>query len=69
VSREVVRRQLEKACEHQQPVVPAAAGSPAHNTRGGRFARDPGEYTPGSTTDSVQLTLIPGGAGQEGQSR
>jgi transposase len=60
---------LEKAREHQQPVLPAAAGSPAHNTRGGRFARDPGEYTPGSTPSSVQLTLIPGGAGQEGESR
>jgi transposase len=60
---------LEKAREHQQPVLPAAAGSPAHNTRGGRFARDPGEYTPGSTSSSVQLTLIPGGAGQEGESR
>ena len=45
---------LEKATEHQQPVLPAAAGSP-----GGRFARDPAEYC---GPRSVQLTLIPGGA-------
>ena len=45
---------LEKATEHQQPVLPAAAGSP-----GGRFARDPAEFC---GPRSVQLTLIPGGA-------
>ncbi len=43
-----------KATEREQPVLPAAAGSP-----GGRFARDPNEY---SGRGSVQLTLIPGGA-------
>jgi hypothetical protein len=45
---------LAKATEQQQPALPAAAGSP-----GGRFARDPGEYT---TRRGVQLTLIPGGS-------
>lgn len=45
---------LAKATEHTEPVLPAAAGSP-----GGRFARDPAEYT---GRGSVQLTLIPGGA-------
>ena len=48
---------LEKAREREQPVLPAAAGSP-----GGRFARDPSEYAGGRNADrSVQLTLIPGG--------
>ena len=45
---------LDKARERAQPLLPAAAGSPA-----GRFARDPSEY---SARGSVQLTLIPGGA-------
>jgi transposase len=53
---------LAKATEQVAPVLPAAAGSPAHNTQGGRFARDPGEYAPaGNTHRSTQLTLIPGG--------
>ncbi|WP_460835645.1 Mu transposase domain-containing protein [Nocardioides hungaricus] len=58
VSVSKIAAMLEKATERTQPVLPAAA-STGHNTHGGRFARDPGEYTrPGS----VQLTLIPGGA-------
>ena len=62
---------LAKAIEQKQPVLPAAAGS-GHNPQGGRFARDPSEYSGPATdhtTDSrhggdgpVQLTLIPGGA-------
>jgi transposase len=62
VSVSKVAAMLEKAREREQPVLPAAAGSP-HNAQGGRFARDPSEYTaPASTDRSVQLTLIPGGA-------
>jgi len=45
---------LELAREREQPMLPAAAGSPT-----GRFARDPREY---ATRPSIQLTLIPGGA-------
>jgi transposase len=45
---------LAKATENQPPVLPAAAGPP-----GGRFARDPAEYT---ARRGAQLTLIPGGA-------
>ena len=65
---------LEKAVEREQPVLPAAAGSSA-GAPGGRFARDPNEYSgeysgrttnpginPGINPGSVQLTLIPGGA-------
>lgn len=55
VSVSKIAAMLAKATEHTVPVLPAAAGSP-----GGRFARDPGEYTVGH--GSVQLTLIPGGA-------
>ena len=51
---------LAKATEQQQPALPAAAGA-AHNTQGGRFARDPGEYASTAVPSSVQLTLIPGG--------
>jgi len=47
---------LEKACEREQPVLPAAAGAPG--SPAGRFARDPSEYTTRGTT---QLTLIHGG--------
>jgi hypothetical protein len=54
VSVSKIASMLEKAREREQPVLPAAAGSP-----GGRFARDPSEY---SGRGSVQLTLIPGGA-------
>ncbi|USQ77715.1 hypothetical protein [Ornithinimicrobium cryptoxanthini] len=48
-----IANMLAKATEDHQPVLPAAAGTP-----GGRFARDPGEYT---GAGGVQLTLIPGG--------
>jgi len=58
VSVSKIAAMLTKATEREQPVLPAAAGT-GHNAQGGRFARDPSEYTrPGS----VQLTLIPGGA-------
>lgn len=53
VSVSKIASMLAKATEREQPVLPAAAGSP-----GGRFARDPSEYSP---RGSVQLTLIPGG--------
>ena len=52
---------LAKATEQHQPALPGVAGT-SHNPRGGRFARDPGEYT---STRPVQLTLIPGGATDE----
>jgi hypothetical protein len=49
---------LAKATEREQPVLPAATGTP-----GGRFARDPSEYSGRAPNPgSVQLTLIPGGA-------
>jgi transposase len=62
---------LAHATERQQPMLPAASGSP-HASQGGRFARDPSEYKPshGPGNDdrssvinarSVQLTLLPGG--------
>lgn len=54
VSVSKIAAMLAKATEREQPVLPATAGSP-----GGRFARDPSEY---SGPRSVQLTLIPGGA-------
>jgi hypothetical protein len=58
VSVSKIAAMLEKAIEHEQPVLPAAAGSP-----GGRFARDPSEFSGRATNPgSVQLTLIPGGA-------
>jgi hypothetical protein len=66
VSVSKIAAMLERATEQHQPVLPAAAGSP-HNSRGGRFARDPSEYKPSNdhsgviNTRSVQLTLIPGG--------
>jgi transposase len=56
VSVSKIAAMLERATE-QQPVLPAAAGSP-----GGRFARDPSEYKP-SNGHSVQLTLLSGGLG------
>ena len=66
VSVSKIAAMLAKATEAQQPMLPAAAGT-GHNTGGGRFARDPGEYAHSRTTPtSVQLTLIPGGE-QEGQ--
>ena len=55
VSVSKIASMLEKATEREQPVLPATAGSPD-----GRFARDPSEF---SGRGSVQLTLIPGGAG------
>lgn len=71
VSVSKIAAMLAKATETQQPQLPAAAGS-GHNTSGGRFARDPGEYARGSTTrttpTSVQLTLIPGGSEDGGVS-
>jgi hypothetical protein len=67
VSVSKIAAMLAKATEQQQPRLPAAAGT-GHNTGGGRFARDPGEYARFRTTStSVQITLIPGGE-QEGQS-
>jgi transposase len=62
VSVSKIAAMLEKATERQQPVLPAAAGS-RHNSQGGRFARDPSEFSGrGTNPGSVQLTLIPGGA-------
>ena len=62
VSVSKIAAMLTKATEAQQPILPAAAGT-GHNTAGGRFARDPGEYARTRTTPtSVQLTLIPGGS-------
>lgn len=66
VSVSKIAAMLEKAREREQPVLPAAAGT-GHNAQGGRFARDPNEYSPRSKArvsndGSVQLTLIPGGA-------
>ena len=58
VSVSKIAAMLEKATEGAQPVLPAAARAP-----GGRFARDPAEY---SGRAGVQLTLIPGGATDEG---
>lgn len=57
VSVSKIASMLAKATEREQPVLPAAAGS-GHNAQGGRFARDPNEY---SGRGSVRLTLIPGG--------
>jgi hypothetical protein len=45
---------LAKAVEREQPVLPAAAGSPT-----GRFARDPAEY---ALLGAAQLRFIHGGA-------
>lgn len=60
VSVSKIAAMLAKATERTQPVLPAAAGSP-----GGRFARDPGEYTGrNAARGSVQLTLIPGGSSE-----
>ena len=62
VSVSKIASMLEKAREREQPMLPAAAGSPP-NVQGARFARDPSEYgTPGNGRATVQLTLIPGGA-------
>jgi hypothetical protein len=61
VSVSKIAAMLAKATEREQPVLPAAAG-PGYNAQGGRFARDPSEYSPHANTDrSVQLTLIHGG--------
>jgi transposase len=61
VSVSKIAAMLDRAREHVEPALPAAAG-----TSGGRFARDPREYTrPGRQSPtggrSTQLTLIPGG--------
>ncbi|MGH3748565.1 MAG: IS21 family transposase [Micromonosporaceae bacterium] len=58
VSVSKIAAMLEKACEREQPVLPAAAGS-----SGGRFARAPSEYSGRATNPgSVQLAVLPGGA-------
>ncbi len=44
---------LDRACETNEPALPAAAGTPA-----GRFARDPAEY---GQPAPARLTLLPGG--------
>jgi len=63
VSVSKIASMLAKAREREQPVLPAAAGS-QHNSQGGRFARDPNEFSGRATNPgSVQLMLIPGGAG------
>jgi transposase len=56
---------LANATEQHQPALPGVAGT-GHQPPGGRFARDPGEYSP---VRPVQLTLIPGGATDEGGTR
>jgi transposase len=61
VSVSKIASMLAKATEREQPVLPAATGS-GHDTAGGRFARDPSEYT---GRRHVQLTLIPGGAASD----
>lgn len=53
VSVNKIATMLQRATEQNEPVLPAAAG-----TSGGRFARDPAEYT----GTRARLTLIPGGA-------
>ena len=65
VSVSKIAAMLAKATEQHQPALPGVAGA-GHQPRGGRFARDPGEYTP---VRPVQLTLIPGGATDEGGTR
>jgi transposase len=72
VSVSKIAAMLEQATERrQQPTLPGVpggpgvAGLPRHDPQGGRFARDPREYTrrrPDRAPHSVQLTLIPGGA-------
>jgi len=69
VSVSKIAAMLVKATEQQQPMLPGAASSPIHDTRGGRFARDPGEYTPQTATGSVKLTVIPGGLADQGDHR
>jgi len=54
VSVSKISSMLQKACEGERPVLPAAAGAPT-----GRFARDPAEY---ATGPRPPLTLIHGGA-------
>ncbi|WP_281690392.1 hypothetical protein [Pseudonocardia thermophila] len=61
VSVSKIAAMLAKATEQQPPMLPAAAGVP-----GGRFARDPAEYSgtasrTATRTGGVQLTLIHGG--------
>jgi hypothetical protein len=62
VSVSKIAAMLANATEQHQPALPGVAGSPIHDPHGGRFARDPGEYSPARP---VQLTLIPGGATDE----
>ena len=65
VSVSKIAAMLAKATERHQPALPGVAGA-GPQTRGSRFARDPGEYTP---VRPVRLTLIPGGATDEGGTR
>jgi len=57
---------LANATERHQPALPGLAGPPTHHSQGGRFARDPGEYTPARP---AQLTLIHGGVTDQGDPR
>ena len=59
VSVSKIAAMLAKATEQHQPMLPTATGSPIRNTQGGRFARDPDEYTPRSTTRAGRSTPIP----------
>ena len=47
VSVSKIAAMLAKATEQHQPMLPTATGSPIRNPQGGRFARDPDEFTPG----------------------
>lgn len=69
VSVSKITAMLAKATEQHQPALPGVAGV-SHHPRGGRFARDPGEYTPeGNSHRKARLTLIPGGVTDEGGTR
>ena len=60
VSVSKITSMLTKATEREQPVLPAAGTAP---NQGGRFVRDPDEYSATSQgRGSVALTLICGGA-------
>jgi transposase len=61
VSVSKIAAMLAKATEQHQPMLPVVTGSPMHNTEGGRFARDPGEYATRPASRGVHLTVIPGG--------
>jgi transposase len=59
VSVSKIAAMLERAREHVEPLLPAAAGSPS-----GRFARHPGEYTQPARSP---LTLLPGDPDDKGE--